>query len=173
VRARHHPKHKQKEEHTSDVLTRSRGAQLLAGEFTEFAADLAADVAKENPDFHAEDTGRLVAAWADWATLVADNPQAGYALTVDMDEVWHVALRRTRKNFSFMSRLTGGRFIHHEPADSYGSLQKIRETMAALVEAGTGLPPRPTRWPTRWAAPARTAARQPPAPAATSLPHTR
>ena len=80
-------------------------------------------------------------AWADWATLVADEPLAGYALTVDMDEVWHAALRRTRKNFSFMSRLTGGRFIHHEPADNYGSPDKIRQTMAALVAAGYGAAP--------------------------------
>ncbi|MET8699833.1 hypothetical protein ABZW10_13320 [Kitasatospora sp. NPDC004723] len=87
----------------SDTLTRSRGAELLTGEFSEFAADLAADVAKENPGFSADYIGLLVTAWADWATLVADDPWAGYALTVDMDEVWHAALRRTRKNFAFMS----------------------------------------------------------------------
>jgi len=125
----------------SVTLTRSRGATLLAGEFTEFAADLAADVAKENPGFSSEYTDQLVTAWADWATLVADEPLVGYALTLDMDEVWHAALRRTRKNFSFMSRLTGGRFIHHEPADNYGSPEKIRETMNALVAAGYGAAP--------------------------------
>ena len=125
----------------SDTLTTSRGAELLAGEFSEFATALAADVAKENPDFSADYIGLLVTAWADWATLVADNPQAGYALTVDMDEVWHAALRRTRKNFAFMSRLTGGRFIHHEPAADYGSPAKVSETAAALRAAGYGVAP--------------------------------
>lgn len=125
----------------SDTLTRSRGAELLVGEFSEFAAALAADVAKENPDFSADYIGLLVTAWADWATIVADDPLAGYALTVDMDEVWHAALQRTRTNFSFMSRLTGGRFIHHEPAADYGSPDKIRETVAALQAAGYGAAP--------------------------------
>ncbi|WP_049650390.1 hypothetical protein [Kitasatospora sp. MY 5-36] len=125
----------------SDTLTRSRGAELLAGEFSEFAADLAADVAKENPDFSDDYIGLLVTAWADWATIVADDPLAGHALTVDMDEVWHAALRRTRKNFAFMSRLTGGRFIHHEPADNYGTPDKVRDTVAALIAAGYGAAP--------------------------------
>jgi hypothetical protein len=58
-----------------------------------------------------------------------------------MDEVWHAALRRTRKNFNFMSRLTDGRFIHHEPADNYGTPDKIRETIDALNAAGYGANP--------------------------------
>ncbi|MGF1431120.1 hypothetical protein [Kitasatospora sp. LaBMicrA B282] len=125
----------------SDTITRSRGAELLDGEFSEFAADLRRDVAKENPGFTTEYIDLLVTAWADWATLVADDPLAGYALTIDMDEVWHAALRRTRKNLSFMSRLTGGRFIHHEPANNYGTPDKVRETVAALVAAGYGAAP--------------------------------
>ncbi|WP_329569959.1 hypothetical protein [Kitasatospora sp. NBC_01266] len=122
----------------SDTLTRSRGAELLDGEFAQYAADLAADVAKENPGFDWEYITMLVRAWADWATLVADDPDSGYALTADMDEVWHASVLRTRRYVSFMGELTGGRFIHHEPAPDYGTPGMVRKTVDALKAAGYG-----------------------------------
>ncbi|MFF2142629.1 hypothetical protein [Kitasatospora sp. NPDC058190] len=120
----------------SDSVIRSRGSELLHGEFAEYAANIASDVKKHNPGFSPEYIGKLVSAWGDWATLIADDPTAVYALTVDMDEVWHAAVLRTRKYVSFMGALTDGRFIHHEPAENYGTPDEVRRTVAALETAG-------------------------------------
>ncbi|MFG2906217.1 hypothetical protein ACGF13_14255 [Kitasatospora sp. NPDC048286] len=120
----------------TETAIRSRGSELLHGEFAEYAADIACDVAKENPGFSPEYVGKLITAWGDWATLVADQPNAEFALTVDMDEVWHASVLRTRKYVAFMGALTGGRFIHHDPEPDYGKPGQVRRTVAALESAG-------------------------------------
>ncbi|MFJ3214633.1 hypothetical protein ACIPLC_01720 [Kitasatospora sp. NPDC086801] len=118
----------------------SRGVALLVdGPFYAYGDHVASRVAAADPGFSREYIRKLIASWADVATLIVDeDPVPGYAVTVHLAEVTDAAASLPRMFVSFMSAIGGGRYVQRGAPQAYATAEDLVRTRVALVTSGYG-----------------------------------